>query len=243
MFYERFPDSIRSLSAQWVGRAWFYNFWDGLFPLDGAVVMSSAAFKDVGLLCRAANLILNYLAPTDQEKMFMQLGQPDKHEEFMEELVPLARLGRPAKVEYEVRGEGRKHIEYRIVCPRERPLLLEVKHRYKPTVHLMQQLATANFQEDRATLPEAKWLFASVVAKFPETPPDVQLQGAWISAGVQHDRADLHRTFDALDSRRLHFAVIANSEERGYVLARTPEIEATVLNFFRLAHNPNAVHS
>ena len=158
----------------------------------------------------------------------------------MEELVPLSRLKRMAKVQYEVPGQGEKRVEFLIECPGETPILLEVKHRDTDIIQFMEAFHSDGMMEDFPP-PRADFLFRSVVEKLPESNPQDRLQGVWISVHVRHDGGDLHRCFDAIEARRLHFAIIATSEDSAYILARTKEIERFVTDFFQLKHNPQAI--
>ena len=66
-------------------------------------------------------------------------------------------------------------------------------------------------------------LFKSVAEKLLPASPAAQLQGVWVMTDIKQDGSELELAFDALDSQRVHFAVLGDFEPDVHILVRREE--------------------
>jgi len=241
------PRALRAAPVAWskIGKNWCYAFGK---PYTGftsnTVVVGTPQLPPVERLYQTVIAVCRYFSARDQIKIFEKLGQEEKHTHYLEEIAPIMRLQGPATVRYEVAGDGGRTIDFQIDADGQRPVLLEVKYRCKDIIHFLTEFTrneSLGKAEEDISPPEPAWLFPSVVEKFKPVPFEIQAQGVWIYTGVAQVELKLRNYFEGLDPTRLHFAVLSGGDDRAYILARSPEIEAFVVSFFRLVHHRASV--
>jgi hypothetical protein len=74
----------------------------------------------------------------------------------------------------------------------------------------------------------------------PRSPND-QLQGAWIHSHIKVERDELETYFLSLPLNLLHFAVVSNWHEIGYLLSREGVDREMIVNLFGIKEGEDAV--
>lgn len=81
--------------------------------------------------------------------------------------------------------------------------------------------------------------FRDIVEKFGSRSPQERLQGAWIITELKQEVDELHHAYSALDSSRLHFAILYNWSKEAYFLARDDVDTMNLAALFGLRHSPS----
>lgn len=193
-------------------------------PIDrlpkGKNMVGSQMFTLVERLVVATVVMAKRLDGWQIEKVQRRLEVEEKHQDVLSEFFPLLFMAEAIPAFYEVPGEGGKTIEWLIKPSRRTPILLEVKNRLKDLIEW-----TASYIEGGSSVVnppnhDPQLLFASTVEKFKEEYFERQLQGVWIITQLKQDRIRLCQVFNALNPRRLHFAVLANWGPDVHVITR-----------------------
>ena len=73
--------------------------------------------------------------------------------------------------------------------------------------------------------------------------PTTQLQGAWIHSHIKVERSELESHFLSLPPDLLHFAVVSNWHETGFLLSRQGVDREMIVNLFGIRDGEDAVVS
>jgi hypothetical protein len=73
-----------------------------------------------------------------------------------------------------------------------------------------------------------------VETKFRTADPDLQLQGVWIVTNIKQNNERLWAAFAALDSSKVHFAILGDWKSDAYILVRRDEDEQYLRGIFHL---------
>lgn len=158
------------------------------------------------------------LTPEEFAQYMTNLANPLKHNNFLAEMMPALRLDKKNETAFEVEGfgEGKTTVDW-LIWPSEDPkILVDVKYRKADLYEMMDGKESDEPQHDHSML------FRSVQEKFKDADPAKVLQGVWIHSQVAQEEADLKKAFDALDPKKVHFCILADGKDEGYVLARRP---------------------
>jgi hypothetical protein len=184
-------------------------------------------------LVTALRCVVRLLSVDQIARYIARLDDPSRHEVVLVEFLPAIRFPRDVTAEFEHRtGAGNRDADWRLTKPGERPILFDVKRRMVDLLHLTSRTALGERRPNgHAPQPEhdPSLLFRSIAEKYLEVDPNVQLQGAWIVTALKQEEAGLAAAFDALDHRRVHFAVLGGWGGGVGLLTRRPEDRPVIL--------------
>jgi len=163
-----------------------------------------------------------------------ELADPKKHQVKLVEMIPVAKVGPNAPVDFEVAGlgAGNRTVDW-VIGPQDgRIVLLDVKRRTTDFIKQTERIDTANAAPEPSHDPAL--LFRSIEQKFLPADPDLQLQGAWIVTDLKQEENRLMQAFTALDARRVHFAILGDWEPDVYVLTRRDIDRPFLLKLFHI---------
>jgi len=172
--------------------------------------------------------------PLDKLRAYIALiDHIGQHLIHLAEMFPMLRVppGIPADHEVSGLGVGNRTVDWVIGSALERRVLIDVKRRFADFFGQMEGVAV-----DGGAAPQhdVGLLFRSVEGKFLPKNPAEQLQGAWIVTDIQQEETELQAAFDALDSARVHFAVIGDERADVFLLTRGVEHRRFLLDLFGL---------
>jgi len=137
---------------------------------------------------------------------------------------------------FRLTGVGNHDIDWRIASGEGRPVLIEVKSRFKDLLEMLNQIEEGEYNPD-GTAPAPKhdvsFLFRSIEQKYPQSDPTLQLQGAWIATYVQQEETELSLAFAALDGLKVHFVILGDWEPGIKLLTRRDEDYQFLISLFR----------
>jgi hypothetical protein len=223
------PAGIRSSPAflDVMTRMWRYDYGEAFDRMPNDQTVSGTNRWPAVIFLYVASFAAHLRLDSEQLKVWLaRLEDPAKHLSVVIEMRPIINVPPDVPAQFEVagRGEGNKTLDWIISPPDKRPILVDVKDR---TVSLLKHLAQImpamqeGIDPPVPTAPDPKDLFRDTVTKFRAVDRTVQLQGAWIHAGVKEDRAKLLAYFDSLDQGRFHFAILGGWEPDATILARS----------------------
>lgn len=163
---------------------------------------------------------------------YARLNDPGRHTITLVEMIPGDKLGAEVAAEFEASGYGvgNSTLDWVIQLP-ERRVLLDVKSRSKDFIEQMKNKSDGN------TMPEPDHdptlLFLSLEKKLNTADPAATLQGIWITTHIQQHEAKLNDAFAALDSTKVHFAVLSDWEPDIHVLVKREQDREFLLGLFR----------
>jgi hypothetical protein len=152
-------------------------------------------------------------------------------------MIPGYKIDSAVAARFEVAGlgVGNKTIDWVIEPNGDRTVLLDVKRR---TVDFIKQTERIG---DETVAPEPNHdpalIFRSIEEKFASADPNVQLQGVWVVTDIKQNEKLLSNSFDALDSRKVHFAILGDWKPDAYVLARRGEDECYLRDLFHIENS------
>lgn len=162
-----------------------------------------------------------------------ELADPKKHQNKLVEMIPAAKVGSNAPVDFEVSGlgAGNRTVDW-VIGPQDgRTVLLDVKRRTTDFIKQTERIDTAKVAPEPSHDPEL--LFRSVDQKFLPADPDLQLQGAWIVTDIKQEENQLLQAFATLDASKVHFAILGDWKPDVYVLSRRDIDRQFLLETFR----------
>jgi hypothetical protein len=117
-------------------------------------------------------------------------------------------------------------------------VLLDVKRRLADFIAAVGELSA-----DEAAAPrhDVGLLFRSVENKYLQSDPDELLQGAWIVTDIKQSESELQAAFNALDARRVHFAILGDTEQDVWLLTRRPEDRPFLIQLFAVSESKRFV--
>jgi hypothetical protein len=149
-------------------------------------------------------------------------------------MIPVAKVGSNAPVDFEVPGlgVGNRTVDW-VIGPQDgRAVLLDVKRRTTDFIKQTERIDTAKVAPEPSHDPEL--LFRSVEQKFLPADPDLQLQGAWIVTDIKQEENQLLQAFATLDASKVHFAILGDWKPDVYVLSRRDIDRQFLLEIFRI---------
>jgi hypothetical protein len=150
----------------------------------------------------------------------VELADPNKHQNRLVEMIPIAKLSSKTPVVFDVSGLGAGNLTVDwVIGPQDgRIVLLDVKRRTIDFIKHTERIDTANSVPEPSHDP--KLLFRSVEQKFLPADPDLQLQGAWIVTDMMQEENQLVQAFTTLDSSKVHFVVFGDWGSDVFVMSR-----------------------
>ncbi len=162
-----------------------------------------------------------------------ELADPMKHQNKLVEMIPVAKVGSNAPIDFEVSGlgSGNRTVDW-VIGPQDgRIVLLDVKRRTADFIEQTERIDSGKVAPEPSHNPEL--LFRSVEQKFIPADPDLQLQGAWIVTDIRQEESQLMQAFAGLDANKVHFAILGDWESDVYVLSRRDIDKLFLLEMFR----------
>jgi len=195
-------------------------------------VYGSNMCPPIKTLVTALSIAKSRLPPDQAQAYEKRLANPDKHIDYLSEMLPISRVDSKTPVSYGVQAysPGNHDIDWKIAPPGERIILLEVKNRMNDLVELI----------DSGQIPshEVSSLFRSTEKKFLPTNPDERLQGVWVYTEVRQEINELHEAFQKLDREKIHFIILGyhENDDETYILTRRPEDQDYLKEVFKIVH-------
>lgn len=154
-----------------------------------------------------------------------------KHSDSLVEMLPILRIDKNIPTDFEVMGygPGKTNVDWIIGPIEKRLILIDVKNRMKD-LYLMMDQATP-----QKPIHNPELIFRSIEGKYLPADPDERLQGAWIVTQVKQEYKELNSAFNALDSSKVHFAILGNEFEGACIITRRPEDEAFLRTILKLS--------
>jgi len=163
-----------------------------------------------------------------------ELADPKKHQNKLVEMIPVAKVGSNAPVDFEVSGlgAGNRTVDW-VIGPQDgRAVLLDVKRRTTDFIKQTERIDTAKVAPEPSH--DSELLFRCVEQKFLPADPDLQLQGAWIVTDIKQEENQLLQAFATLDASKVHFAILGDWKSDVYVLSRRDIDRQFLLKIFRI---------
>ncbi len=160
-------------------------------------------------------------------------GDERKHQDYLAEMFPMLRVEPSIAAEHEAdgRGAGNRTLDWAIGPAGGRLVLMDVKRRYADFIAQVRDAPAAGNMP--APEHDVALLFRSVESKLMPANPDDVLQGVWIATDIKQEATELDDAFGALDSAKVHFAILGDAEPDICLLTRRPEDRPFILHLFR----------
>jgi hypothetical protein len=84
-------------------------------------------------------------------------------------------------------------------------------------------------------------LFRGLEEKYGRREPTDQLQGAWIGTYLKQEESELIEAFQNMDPLRVHFAILGDWQDDGYLLVVDEALREAVLAAFQLRQSDRFV--
>jgi hypothetical protein len=171
-----------------------------------------------------------------------RLADPKKHADFLLEFAPILRLAADVQTDYEVCGfgTGNSTVDWLIRPTEGPPILLDVKNRIKDLLESLARMAAGERAPD-GTAPspshDPALLFRRIEQKFRAQHPREFVQAVWIRTELKQELEALRHAFEALDSGRLHVAVIGDWHNDVPVLANSEAAKEHLIRVLRVAES------
>lgn len=195
---------------------WRYEF--GIpFTINGSYVWGAHMWIPVDHLDRAIATARQRLIDTERAIYYARLNDIEKHAETLAEMIPGNKISKDVASKFEASGYGvgNTTIDWVFQLP-DRRVLLEVKSRSKDFIEQISNKRYGNAMPEPDHDPAL--LFQSVEKKLKPADPDETLQGVWIGTHLQQHASKLNGAFAALDSTKVHFAILGDWESDIHVL-------------------------
>ena len=225
---------------------WRYQFGSVFDIPDAGLVLGTQMFPPVDHLFRVLWCSRERLRPEQLGTCLRRLADPRKHADLLAEFAPIARVPSNVGIEWEVPGggTGNQNVDWLIASEKHPPVLLDVKNRVLDLIENLSQIGRGE-RSMRGTGPapshDSQRLFLSIETKFGRAKPTERLQGAWIGTQIRQEEQELHAAFGALDHERVHFAVLGDWKDDGYVLGIDDSTRRIVLDVLRMKHSSRFV--
>lgn len=212
---------------------WRYEF--GVpYDIAESLVWGTHMWVPVESLFKALFCAHSRISKNKMTTYFVELADPKKHQNKLAEMIPAAKVGTNAPVDFEVPGlgAGNRTVDW-VIGPQDgRTVLVDVKRRTTDFIKQTESIETANAAPEPSHDPTL--LFRSVEQKFLSADPDLQLQGAWIVTDVKQEENWLMQAFTTLDESKVHFVILGDWKPDAYVLTRRDIDRQFLLELFRI---------
>ncbi|HYC35352.1 MAG TPA: hypothetical protein VEC19_02950 [Usitatibacter sp.] len=198
---------------------WRYEFGEP-FEVGAEQVVGTNIWLPVNHLLQALQTVHQRVHGNQREAFLNRLAVAAMHRIALAEMIPGRRTASDVPMDFEVvgMGAGNTTIDWHVRPVGQRPVLLDVKRR---TTDFLQQMEMhQGGPEVQPPAHDAALMFRSVEQKFRPADPDQILQGAWIVTDIKQQEGRLNDAFAALDSAKVHFAVLGDWEPDGCLLVK-----------------------
>ena len=209
---------------------WRYEF--GVpFEFDETLVWGAHMWVPVDHLHRAIITANDRLSEQKRADYYARLNEPERHAATLSEMIPGSKVRADLPTDFEVPGygAGNSTVDWIVHAP-DRRVLLDVKSRSKDFIEQMTR------EDGNKVMPEPTHdpalLFRSLDKKFLPANPNERLQGVWIATHIQQNADALSKAFAALDSEKVHFAILGDWEPDIHLLARRDADREYLLELF-----------
>lgn len=209
---------------------WRYEF--GVpFKINGSLVWGAHMWVPVDHLHRAIITANARLSEQERSAYYARLNEPERHAATLAEMIPGSKVHAylPAQFEVAGLGAGNSTVDWVVHAP-DRRVLLDVKSRSKDFIEQLTR------EDGSKVMPEPEHdpalLFRSLDKKFLSANPNEALQGVWIATHIQQNADALNKAFAALDSDKVHFAILGDWEPDIHVLSRRDADREYLLELF-----------
>jgi hypothetical protein len=212
---------------------WRYEF--GMpYDIAGDLFWGIHMWVPVENLFTALFCAYSHIPENKRATYLAQLADPEKHQNKLVEMIPVAKVDSTVTVEFEVSGSGagKRTVDWVIGPYDGRTVLLDVKRRTTDFVKQAEGIVSTNAVQEPNH--DAALLFRSIEQKFLSAEPNSQLQGAWIVTDIKQEEDQLVRAFTALDESKVHYAILGDWKPDVYVLARRDYDRQYLLNLFHI---------
>lgn len=209
---------------------WRYEF--GVpFEIGGSLVWGAHMWVPVHHLHCAIITVNARLAEQERSAYYARLNEPERHAVTLAEMIPGSKVHANLPAQFEVTGfgAGNSTVDWVVHAP-DRRVLLDVKSRSKDFIEQMTQEGSSNVMPEPEHDPAL--LFRSLDKKFVPADPDEQLQGVWITTHIQQNADALNSAFAALDSDKVHFAILGDWEPDVHLLVKRDADRKYLLDLF-----------
>lgn len=208
---------------------WRYDFGVPLDRIDGhEIALGPTTFHSVERLLDVLLCAFSRLTPSSLTAYLRRLADESRHSDVLAEMLAIRHVVKTAAVDFEVESEtGNGTIDWRITAG-SRIILMDVKNRLGDAAALLSTLVNANDPAAMQPRHATASLFAGVLHKFTAHLPDKCLHGVWVFTKVKQEQDEVGLAFAALDTERLHFAVLSNLSG-DQVLLRRPTVDPSWL--------------
>jgi hypothetical protein len=213
---------------------WRYEF--GLpHKIGGDLMWGTHMWVPVGCLVLALSCVKRRLAADKRADYLARLADPERHQVTLVEMIPATKIDLAIRADFEVAGlgVGNRSVDWNIEPCAGRTVLLDVKRRTRDFIE-QAELSTDEMTQAPEPRHDPGILFRSVEQKFVPADPDGRLQGVWIVTDIQQDEEKLANAFKALDSTKVHFAILGDWEPDACILSMRPGDEQLLRGLFHL---------
>jgi len=215
-------------------KLWTYKFGENFkLPNNAVATGRPTQFPYILNLYNCIKLAKKYLTASQLKQFLKNLSNPAKHTDFLFEMRPILAVDSSTSAKYEARGysPGNKTIDWLVMPSRKPHILIDVKHRQKSLVsHLIASLMT----QVKFPAPNPEDLFKSALDKFKSCTDNSSLQGIWVYSLIKEDKTKLLNYFNDLDPTKIHFIILSDWKDDGFVLTQNEEQKSLLLNTFKL---------
>ena len=214
-----------------VTNLWRYEFGTP-FEIGGSLVWGAHMWVPVDHLHRAVTTANARLPEDKRAAYYNRLNDQERHAVTLAEMIPGSKLADEVHTEFEVSGygAGNSTLDWVIHVP-GRAVLLDVKSRTKDFIEQMTREDGSQQMPDPEHDPAL--LFRSLENKFLPANPDASLQGIWIATHIQQNVNELNQAFAALDSEKVHFAVLGDWGVDVHLLVKREADRQYLLDLFK----------
>ena len=215
---------------------WRYEFGEPFYLEEQDQLLWGAhMWVPVRYLRRAVSCCLRRVSSARQGRFLQRLDEPGKHFDVLSEMIPLLNVNEliPANFEVVGRGIGNKEIDWLVGPVGGREILLDVKSRSLDLIEQMDQHHLGDTTDPPRH--DASLLFRSLEDKFLAAEPSKCLQGVWLATHIKQEESELRDAFMALDSSKVHFAILGQWDSGGFVLVRNEGERAFLCSLFGIS--------
>lgn len=217
---------------------WRYEFGQPYESISqGQYVWGTHMWPPVKHLFEAVRCAQIRLLEPQRRRYLERLANPEKHVDTLVEFLPILRLPEDIVASFEVpTGVGNYNVDWCISKSTYRPVLIDVKRRFRDFLEMMNQIEEGEYDPD-GTAPAPKHnvslLFRSIEQKYFQHDPAIQLQGAWVVTDIKQEETELSAAFEALDRLKVHFIILGDWEPGIKLLTRQDKDHQFLISLFQ----------
>jgi len=218
-------------------KLWRYEFGLPFTVANGKYLYGTHMWPPVKYLFSVLSCAVNRLPERKRRDYFTRLTNIEKHWDTLVEFLPIIRLSDNVSFCHEApTGIGNLNADWKIISNSGRTILIDVKRRFRDLLEMASRIENGEKDPDEtapAPFHDVSLMFRSTENKFSASDPSQQLQGAWIETALKQEESELQKSFDLLDSSRMHFAILGGWEPGIKVLTKHTGDEKFLLELFK----------